>query len=85
MPNGWKDAFVACQIETLGVVKSTNNINITRKPNESVVLSGIVNNCKQTVSAITETSKGASSSRCLSPGCQDGNKWKESKSFREDI
>ena len=61
VPDNWKDAFVACQTESAGVVKSTNKVTIRLKPNESIILSGMVKNCRQIVSAVTETTKGASS------------------------
>ena len=61
VPDNWKDAFVACQTESAGVVKSTNKVTIRLKPNESIILSGMVKNCRQILSAVTETTKGASS------------------------
>ena len=60
-PDNWKDAFVACQTELPGVVKSTNKVTVRLRPNESIILSGMVKNCRQIVSAVTETTKRASS------------------------
>ena len=61
IPDTWNSAFVSCQSEPLGIVKSTNKVTISLKPNQSVVLSGIVKSCRQVVSAITESTEGASS------------------------
>ena len=61
VPDNWKDAFVACQTESPGLVKSTNKVTVRLRPNESIILSGMVKNCRQVVSAVTETTKGASS------------------------
>ena len=61
VPDDWKDAFVACRTESVGNVKSTNKVTVKLKPNESITLSGMVKNCRQVVSAMTENTNGASS------------------------
>ena len=40
VPDNWKDAFVACQTESPGLVKSTNKVTVSLRPNESIILSG---------------------------------------------
>ena len=61
VPDNWKNAFAACQTESAGIVKSTNKVTIKLKPIESITLSGMVRDCRQVVSAVTETAKGVSS------------------------
>ena len=61
IPDTWKNAFVSFQQGSVGVIKSTNKVNIKIKPNETITLSGMVKNCRQFESAVTETTQGASS------------------------
>ena len=61
VPDNWKNAFAACHTESAGIVKSTIKVTIKLKPNDSITLSGMVRNCRQIVSAVTETAKGVSS------------------------
>ena len=75
VPDNWKDAFVACQTESPGLVKLTNKLTVRLRPNESIILSGMVKNCRQVVSAVTETTKGASSRIGVCPGLSNSTKW----------
>ena len=61
IPNTWKNAFVSFQQGSIGVIRSTNKVNIKLQPNETITLSGMVKNCRQFESAVTETTQGASS------------------------
>ena len=87
VPDNWKNAFAACQTESAGIVKSTNKVTIKLKQNESITLSGMVRNCRQIVSAVTETAKGVSSRIGVCPwlGCQAGSKRKEPESASQNI
>ena len=57
----WKNAFVSFQQGSIGVIRSTNKVNIKLQPNETITLSGMVKNCRQFECAVTETTQGASS------------------------
>ena len=61
IPNTWKNAFVSFQQGSIGVIRSTNKVNVKLQPNETITLSGMVKNCRQFESAVTETTQGASS------------------------
>ena len=66
VPDNRKNAFAASQTESAEIVKSTNKVTIKLKPNE-LTLSGMVRNCRQVVSAVTETARGVSSRIGLCP------------------
>ena len=61
VPKEWQRAFVSSQQSRVGIVKSTNNCDITIQPMEKVTISRFVRKGRNVETAVTEQTGGASS------------------------
>ena len=60
IPKEWSNAFVSFQQGRVGVVKSTNKLDIEVQPMEIITTSGLVRKTRNVESAVTEQTEGAS-------------------------